>query len=67
MKEVLERYGKCSPWLNRGLTDDDYTEEGKEIQAKIEESVPVGFQNLDRWEGDVRKIGFQAMREMLKR
>lgn len=48
------------------LTDDDYTEEGKEIQAKIEESIPEGFQNLDKWEGDVRKIGFQAMREMFR-
>ena len=48
------------------LTNDEYTEEAKEIQVQIEEQIPGGFQNLDKWEGDVRRIGFQGMREMYK-
>jgi hypothetical protein len=49
------------------LTDDDYTEEAREIQVQIQESIPDGFQNLDRWEADVRRMGFQAMREIYRR
>ena len=49
------------------LTDDEYTKEGKKIQVQIEESISEGFQSLDKWEGDVRKVGFQAMREMFRR
>ena len=48
------------------LTNDDYSEEAKEIQVQIEEQRPGGFQNLDKWEADVRRIGFQGMREMYK-
>jgi len=48
------------------LTDDEYTEETKEIQVQIEESIPGGLQNIDQWENDVRKIGFQSMRELFK-
>ena len=48
------------------LTNDEYTEEAKEIQVQIEEQIPGGFQNLDKWEGDVRRIGFQGMRELYK-
>jgi len=48
------------------LTDDEYTEETKEIQVQIEESIPDGLQNLDQWENDVRKIGFESMRELFK-
>ncbi|MFC1715040.1 ISKra4 family transposase [Candidatus Poribacteria bacterium] len=46
------------------LTNDDYTEEAREIQVQIQEFIPGGFQNLDKWEGNVRKIGFQTMREV---
>ena len=49
------------------LTDDEYTGEGKDIQVQIEESLPYGLKDLDNWEGDVRRIGFQAMREMFRR
>ncbi len=49
------------------LTDDEYTEEGEEIQVQIEESLPDGFRDLDNWEGNVRSIGFQTMREIYKR
>ena len=52
--------------INLTVTDDEYTGEGEEIQVQIAESIPEGFQNLDKWEGDVRKIGFQAMREMFR-
>ena len=48
------------------LTDDEYTEEEKGIQVRIEESLPEGFKDLDNWETDVRRIGFQAMREMFR-
>jgi len=51
------------------LTDDrcnDHTEETKEIQLQIEESIPEGFQNLDKWEEHVHKMGFQTMRELFK-
>jgi hypothetical protein len=48
------------------LTNDEYTEEAKEIQVQIEEQIPGGLQNLDNWEADVRRIGFQGMREMYK-
>jgi hypothetical protein len=48
------------------LTNDEYTEEAKEIQVQIEEHIPGGFQNLDKWEADVRRIGFQGMRKMYK-
>jgi hypothetical protein len=49
------------------LTNDEYTEETKEIQVQIEEHIPDGFRNLDKWEADVRRIGFQGMREMFRR
>ncbi len=49
------------------LTDDEYTGEGKEIQVQIEESLPDGFRDLDNWEADVRKMGFQTMREIYRR
>lgn len=48
------------------LTDDEYTEEAREIQVQIEEQIPGAFQNLDKWEADVRRIGFQGMRKMYK-
>ncbi len=48
------------------LTTDEYTEEAEQIQVQIEEHIPGGFQNLDKWEADVRRIGFQGMREMYK-
>lgn len=48
------------------LTSDDYREKQKEIQVQIVESLPEGFQNLDKWEQDVRKIGFQAMRKLFE-
>jgi hypothetical protein len=48
------------------LSSNDDTNENKEIQVQIEESIPNGFQNLDKWEADVRKIGFRAMRELFK-
>ena len=41
------------------LTNDEYTEEAREIQVQIEEQIPGGFQDLDKWEADVRRIGFQ--------
>jgi len=50
-----------------GLTDDEYTKEGEEIQVRIEESLPECFKDVDNWEADVRRIGFQAMREMFRR
>jgi len=49
------------------LTNDEYTEEAEEIQVEIEEHIPDGFRNLDKWEADVRRIGFQGMREMFRR
>lgn len=49
------------------LTDDDYTEVARQMQVQIQESIPDGFQNLDKWEADVRSIGFQTMREMFNR
>ena len=48
------------------LTNDEYTEGSKEIQVQIEEQIPGGFQNLDKWESNVRRMGFQGMREMYK-
>jgi hypothetical protein len=48
------------------LTNDEYTEEAREIQVQIEEQIPGGFQDLDKWEADVRRIGFQGMRKMYK-
>lgn len=48
------------------LTDDDHTEESKEIQVQIEESIPGGFQNIDQWEQNVHRIGFKSMRELFK-
>jgi hypothetical protein len=45
------------------LTDDD-TEEVRENQVEIEESIPGGFQNLDKWEASVQKIGYKSMREL---
>lgn len=48
------------------LTDDEYTEESRETQVEIEESIPEGFQNLDKWEQDVHQIGFRSMREFFK-
>lgn len=35
------------------LTDDDYTEGAREIQVQIQESIPDGFQNLDKWEAQL--------------
>ena len=48
------------------LTDDEYTGEGEEIQVQIEESLPDGLKDLDQWEADVRKMGFQAMRKIYR-
>jgi len=48
------------------LTNDEYTEEAREIQVQIEEYIPGGFQDLDKWESDVRRTGFQGIREMYK-
>lgn len=48
------------------LTDDEYKKEGKEMQVQIEESIPDGFQSLDRWESNVRNLGFRSMRELFK-
>ncbi len=48
------------------LTDDEYTEGTRETQVEIEESIPAGFQNLDKWEQDVHEIGFRSMRELFK-
>ena len=39
------------------LTDDEYTEGSRETQVEIEESIPEGFQNLDKWEQNVHEIG----------
>ena len=49
------------------LTDDEYTEKAEEIQVQIEESLPDGLKDLDQWEADVRKMGFQTMREVYRR
>ena len=48
------------------LTDDEYTEGTRETQVEIEESIPAGFQNLDKWEQDVHEIGLSSMRELFK-
>ena len=48
------------------LTSDEYTKGSREIQVQIEESIPEGFQDLGKWEQDVRKIGFKSMRELFK-
>jgi hypothetical protein len=48
------------------LTDDEYTEVTRETQVEIEESIPTGFQNLDKWEQNVHEIGFRSMRELFK-
>jgi len=48
------------------LTDDEYTEEPRETQVEIEESIPEGFQSLDKWEQDVHEIGFRSMRRLFK-
>jgi len=48
------------------LTEDEYTEKSKQIQVQIEEHISEGFQNLDKWEDNVRRIGFQGMREMFR-
>ena len=48
------------------ISDDEYTEEKKEIQVQIDESITDGLDNLDKWEADVRKIGFQTMRELFR-
>jgi len=37
------------------LTDDNHTEEGKEIQVEIQESIPGDLQNLDEWEHNVHR------------
>ena len=52
--------------VNITLTVDEYTEDAKEVQVEIEESFPDGFQNLDQWEQDVRRVGFQSMRELFR-
>jgi hypothetical protein len=49
------------------VTDDEYTQEGRQMQVQIEESIPDGFQNLDQWESNVHNLGFRAMRELFKR
>jgi hypothetical protein len=48
------------------LTDDDHTEESKEIQVEIEESIPGDLQNLDEWEQNVHRIGMKSMQELFK-
>ena len=48
------------------LTEDDYTQEAKEVQVQIEESIPEGFGSLDKWEQKVQKICFESMRELFK-
>ena len=48
------------------LIDDKYTEEPRETQVETEESIPEGFQNLDKWEQDVHQIGFRSMRKLFK-
>jgi len=48
------------------ISDDEYTEETKEIQVQIDESITDVLDNLDKWEADVRKIGFQTMRELFR-
>ena len=48
------------------LTDDDHTEEGKEIQVEIQESIPGDLQNLDEWEHNVHRIGIKSMQELFK-
>lgn len=48
------------------LTDDEYTEEPRETQVEIEESIPEGFQSLDKWEQDVHQIGFRSMRKLFR-
>jgi len=53
--------------ININMTDDEYTEEKRQIQVQIEESLPDGLKDMDQWEADVRKMGFQTMREMFKR
>ena len=53
--------------ININLTDDEYTEETRQIQVEIEESIPDGLKDLDQWEADVRRMGFQAMREIYRR
>jgi hypothetical protein len=49
--------------ININLTDDEYTEEKRQIQVEIEESLPDGLKDLDQWEMDVRRIGFQCTDE----
>jgi len=48
------------------ISSDDDTKEEKKIQVQIEESIPNGFQNLDKWEQCVRNVGFKSMRELFK-
>jgi hypothetical protein len=48
------------------LTDDDHTEEGREIQVEIQESIPGDLQNLDEWEHNVHRIGIKSMQELFK-
>ena len=45
------------------LTDDEYTEGTRETQVEIEEFIPMGFQNLDKWEQHVHEIGFRSARD----
>jgi len=52
--------------ININLIDDEYTEEKRQIQVQIEESLPDGLKDLDQWEADVRRTGFQAMREIYR-
>ena len=49
------------------LTDEEYTEKKKQIRVQIEGSRPDGLKDLNQWEADVRKMGFQAMREIYGR
>src|SRR4030042_4006047 len=41
-------------------------DENEKIDAQIEESIPSGFQSLDKWEQCVRDVGFRAMRQLFK-
>jgi len=48
------------------ISSDDDTKEEKKIQVQIEDSIPAGFQNLDKWEQCVRNVGFKSMRSCLR-
>ncbi len=48
------------------ISSDEDTKEENKIQVENEESIPDGFQNLDKWEQCVRNVGFKSMRELFK-